>query len=137
MLIFIPGSVPSSKNSRRNFGHVSLPSELTEKWRENTACFWNKFRSHFIKECQGKQFPLIVGIHFVRKSKHKWDFINPCQTVQDEMMHKEWIADDNTSIMYPVPLKIDNLLWSYDSKNPGVYIRVLNNISEASLSFSK
>lgn len=137
MLIFIPGSVPSSKNGRQNFKGISLASKATLQWRANTALFWNKFRSHFKKQCEGKEFPLIVGMHFVRKTRHKWDFINPCETVQDEMTHKEWIEDDNTTIMYPVPLKVNDQLWSYDPKHPGVYIHVLENIEEASFSFSK
>jgi hypothetical protein len=74
--------------------------------------------------------PVIVGMHFVRGSRHKWDFINPAQTIQDEMTKSGWIEDDNADIILPVPLSINAKYWSYNKTKPGVYITLLNTFCE-------
>jgi hypothetical protein len=75
-----------------------------------------------------KKKPYCIGLHFVRGTNHKWDFINACQTVQDIMTSANWIYDDNFDEIYPVPFKIgwkgnDNY-YSIDKISPGVYIKV-------------
>lgn len=138
MLIFIPGNVPSSKNSRINLkSGVSLPSEATTLWRRRTQRYWSLYRKHFNMQCQGKGDFLIVGIHFIRGTRHKWDFINPCQTIQDEMTKHKWIEDDNTDCIMPFPMMVEGKFWSYDSKNPGVLIRVHSSIDDVTFSFPK
>ena len=139
MLIFIPGAVPSSKNGR-TFNiekRHSFASAATTKWRKNTAWYWSILRKEFVQQCIGKEKPLLIGMHFVRGSKHTWDFNNPCQTVQDEMVKNGWINDDNVENMFPLPLKVDDKLWSYDKENPGVYIRVLSSLEELTYNFKK
>ena len=64
-------------------------------------------------------------MHFVRKTHHRWDFNNATQVVQDLMSDYEWLEDDNTDIMYPVPFIIDGVYYTYDKKQPGVYIKVI------------
>jgi len=138
MLIFIPGKTPSSKNSRiRTRSGLFIASKATQLWRKFSATHWTRLRKEFVEQCIGKDAPVFVGMHFVRGTKHKWDFNNPCQTIQDEMTFHKWIEDDDSSIMLPVPLKIDGAFWSYDKINPGCYIRVLSSIEEAGINFSK
>lgn len=72
-----------------------------------------------------KELPLRIGFHFVRKTKHKFDQINPLQTIQDEMVRYGWIEDDNITILIPEPLLVDGTYFTYDPDTPGVYIKVL------------
>jgi len=138
MLIFIPGAVPSSKNSRiRTKSGLFIASKATQTWRKNTMQYWSLYRRAFVEQCIGKSQPFFVGLHFVRGTKHRWDFINPCQTVQDEMTHHGWIADDSVEEMLPLPLMVDGSYWSYDKNHAGVYIKVLSTPEEANFNFSK
>lgn len=138
MLIFIPGSVPSSKNSRiRTKSGLFIASKATQLWRKNTAPFWSKYRKEFVEQCIGKELPLFVGMHFVRGTHHNYDFVNPVQTIQDEMVHNGWIPDDNVGVLYPVPMMVDGKYSSYDKNNSGVYIRVYASIEEALFNFKK
>lgn len=123
-VIFIPGSVPSSKNSRRIVKGGTIASKAVYKYRKESKQFWEKYKSEFIKLLQGRTPPYEIGFYFVKKTSHKFDWINPCQTVQDEMVKYDWIEDDNIEVMVPFPFKIDGEYFHFDSKNPGVYIYV-------------
>jgi hypothetical protein len=137
MLLFIPYKVPSSKNSRMmTSGGKFIASKATQDWKKRTRQYWSILRKDFVQQCIGKEGILIVGFHFVRGTKHRWDFINPLQTVQDEMTAHQWISDDNADIMLPVPLKVNGEYWSYDKDKPGVYIKVLSSIEEATFNFT-
>jgi hypothetical protein len=117
--IFIPFSTPSSKNSRRNFGNRSLPSKATERWRKLTKDYWLTRKGEFLQMLEGKEKPYRVHMQFVRGTRHKFDYSNPCETVQDEMVKYGWLDDDNCTEMMPV---FD--LYSYNKENPGVWIYV-------------
>lgn len=130
-IIFIPHAVPSSKNSRfMTKSGLFIASQATQKYRKLTAPYWLKHKAEFKKIMQGKELPVILGMHFVRGSKHNWDFINPAQTIQDEMTKAGWIEDDNANIILTVPLNVNGKYWSYNKTNPGVYIAVLNSICD-------
>jgi len=138
MLIFIPGHVPSSKNSRRNTKTGrSFPSKATVLWRQVSRYYWGKYRKDFVQMSFGHESPLIVGLHFVRKTKHIWDFVNPVQTIQDEMVHQGWIPEDTVSQIFPVPLNVEGSYWSIDKNNPGVYIKILSSFAEADINYPK
>lgn len=124
MILFCEGNVPSSKNGRRWTGKYFVPSKATVKWRKNTKEWWDDNRDKFINAIKDKEKPLRIGVHFVRGSRHKYDWINPLQTIQDEMVKRGWIEDDDTSNIIPVPFKINKSYTSYDKKNPGVYIKI-------------
>jgi len=130
-VFFIPGAVPSSKNGRiMTRSGMFIASKATQKYRKLSAPYWKKYKDAFLKLMQGKDLPLIIGMHFVRGSRHRWDFINPAQTIQDEMTKAGWIEDDNAEIILPVPLNINAKYWSYDKTKPGVYITILNSFCE-------
>lgn len=127
--IFIPGNVPSSKNSRitnRKTGR-SFPSPLTVAYKEESKQWWQMYRGRFRELADPYSLPLLVGFLFVRKSSHKFDFVNPIQTVQDEMVHHGWLGDDNADVMVPMPLieSITGKCYITDENTPGVYIKVL------------
>ena len=130
-LLFIPGAVPSSKNSRmmtKNNGFIA--SKATQKYRKITPWYFKMHKAAFMKMLEGKQKPYVIGMHFVRATKHAWDFNNPCQTIQDEMVKNGYISDDNVHEMIPVPLKINGRFWTLNKTQAGVYITVLDSMCD-------
>lgn len=125
--IFIPGQVPSSKNSRVTNTKTgrTFPSKNTQEYKKSTLTYWQMYRGKFIELISGKTFPLIVGFFFIRKDNRKFDWVNPVQTIQDLMVDHDWLIDDNSTIMVPTPLisEYTNKTYSIDSDNPGVYIK--------------
>lgn len=123
--IFIPGNVPSSKNSKQWTGKFLTSSKNTHLWRKNTKIYWEQFKEEFLKQKGSSSLPLLVGMHFVRKSRHKFDFNNVTQTIQDEMVTYGWMEDDNSDLMLPLPLFKNNSSYTYDKLNPGVYLKII------------
>ena len=123
MNIFIPGNVPSSKNSRVWTGKFFVSSKAVTKWRKDTKPYWEDnlalFNDMLLDAYDGIS-PIRLEITFVRNSKHKFDYINPCQTIMDEMVKYGWLPDDNADIVIPVFEP-----YEYDKSNPGVYLEIL------------
>ena len=122
---WIPGNVPSSKNSR-SFNIAmrrSFVSKTAAKYMRDTKPYWLEYAEEFVNSLPERR-PVSVGFHFVRKTRHRYDFINPLQTVQDLMVKYGWLEDDNMDILVPHPLKIDGTFTTLDPKNPGVYIQI-------------
>ena len=117
--------MPSSKNNKVWTGKFLVWSKNAQKYKKETKEYWEENKEVFKKLIKNKKTPLIIGFHLVRKSKHKYDFVNPVQTLQDLMVLYEYLEDDNTTIMFPVPLEIDGSYDSYDKENPGVFIKIL------------
>lgn len=130
-VIFIRANTASSKNGRVfSIKHKkSFDSKQTREYKLASKQDYVDFEYVFKQMVEGHTKPYFIGFHFVRKSKHKYDFINPCQTVQDLMVQYGWIEDDNTTIMYPVPFKIDGRYETYNKDEPGVYVTIMNGKS--------
>ena len=124
--IFIPGNVPSSKNGRRWTGRYFIVSKQTARYYKNSKKDWVENKKEFLKLLKGKDSqnkkPYRISFKFVPKSRHKFDYINPAQTVQDQMVKFGWISDDNAQEILPIFLEFE-----YDKDNPGVYINVLKS----------
>ena len=118
--IFIPGNVPSSKNGRRWTGRYFIVSKQTARYYKESKKEWEKGKKKFKKLVKGLDKPYKVVFKFNRKSRHKFDYINPAQTIQDQMVKFEWIDDDNADEIVPYFEK-----FSYEKDNPGVYINIL------------
>lgn len=121
--IFIPTNVPSSKNSRRWTGKYFIGSKQTMRYYKETKGYWLEHKKDFlkmIKDLDSKK-PYKIAFKFVRKSRHKFDYLNPAQTVQDQMVKYGWISDDNADEMIPIFLD-----YEYNKDKPGVYISVIN-----------
>jgi len=73
---------------------------------------------------EGKEKPYKIGVHFIRGTHHKYDWVNPIQTIQDEMTHAGWIDDDNITEMVPFPFKIKGKYTGYNKEKPGFYLKV-------------
>lgn len=90
------------------------------KYRKDTKSFYQKYAPLFQKELKKHKLPVRIAFTFIRGTKHKFDYINPAQTVQDDMVTHGWIEDDNMVNMIPVfkPYK-------YDKEKPGVIIEII------------
>tara|TARA_R110001632_G_scaffold190875_1_gene311557 strand:- start:394 stop:774 length:381 start_codon:yes stop_codon:yes gene_type:complete len=119
---FIPGNVPSSKNGRRWTGKYFIASKATMKYRKDTKSFFEKYALEFKKELKKHTLPVKVSFTFIRGSKHKFDYINPAQTTQDDMVSYGWIEDDNCEFIIPVFEP-----YSYDKEKPGVIIKIIKS----------
>ena len=122
--IFIPGHVPSSKNSKRvmrlkNGKTLVINSKAVMKYKKESALYWNLGKGLFKKLLTNHDKPYRIFFLFVRKTKAKFDYINPAQTVQDIMTDHEWLVDDNCDELVPYFLK-----HVVNTKHPGVYVVV-------------
>jgi len=124
-LIFIPNNVPSSKNNKVWTGKYFIWSKRALAYKKDTKEQFLLNKDLFLLMLEGKEKPYIVGFHFVRNNKHKFDFVNMVQTMQDLMVEYEYLEDDNCDIMLPFPLIINDKYYQIDKNNPGVYIRIL------------
>jgi hypothetical protein len=98
---WIPGNVPSSKNGKRWTGKYLISSKTVMKYRKDTTKVYKKLAASFKKELVKYDLPVIISFKFFRGSRHKFDYINPAQTVQDDMVKHGWIEDDNMTYMIP------------------------------------
>lgn len=124
MMLFCEGNVPSSKNGRRWTGRYFLPSKATVDWRKSTKCWWEENAEAFQEMIKDKPLPLKIGMHFVRSSRHKYDWVNPVQTIQDEMVTHGWVEDDNIVYIVPFPFEMDKSYTTYNKENPGVFLKI-------------
>lgn len=125
--IFIPGNVPSSKNSRRlvvkNGKPKSYESKLCAAYKEQTRSYWINYTAAFKKLCIGKEKPIRVVFYFIRSSNRRFDWHNLVQLPLDLMSQNSWIDDDNISQIVPVPP--NGAGFHVNPKNPGVIISVI------------
>ena len=129
-MIFIPGNIPSLKNSKVKARNGIFSSPTVSKFlrslgiqgfnsRKKTVKGYvaldrpNKFealREQFARMKKGKGDPLIIGYHQVRNSKRLFDFSNSVEVLQDLMTAHDFIEDDNVKYVFPVPMTIDGHL---------------------------
>ena len=121
--IFIPGNVPSSKNSKIWTGKRLIWSKTATQYVKDTEKYWKEYSNVFNLEYHWRTEglkPLKVSFKFIRGSKHKFDYVNPLQTVLDLMVRYKWIPDDNADIILPIFEP-----YEYSKDNPGVVIKIL------------
>jgi len=154
-MIWIPGSVPSLKNSKvktnrgifssptvnkylRSIGIQSFSSKhkivkgYVDKSRPNQI---ELIREQFEQMKVGKENPIFIGYHQVRKTKALFDFSNSVEIIQDLLTAHDLIEDDNVQFVFPIPMSITGELptlqnlrtkqwYSVDKENPGVWLKV-------------
>lgn len=138
-MIFIPGNIPSLKNSKVKTSRGIFSSPTVSKFlrsigiqgfnsRKKTVKGYvdpnrpNQFealRSTFMSMKAGKNDPIIIGYHQVRSSKRLFDFSNSVEILQDLMTAHDFIEDDNVKHVFPVPMSIDGKF--IDPKNPRAF----------------
>lgn len=123
-MIFIPGNVPSSKNGKQWTGKMLIHSKAMQKYIKNTKGAWQELKEAFLEEIGDKEKPHLIGMHFAKGTRHKFDWVNCVETIQDMMTHHGWIEDDNVEEMIPIPFKRNGYFYTVDKNNPGAYIKV-------------
>ena len=129
-MLFIEGNFPSFKNSKQMTKQGFLiMSKTVRNYLKEYEYQWKdeENKKIFLEMLHGLEKPYKIAIHFVRGTKHKYDWVNMVQGVQDLMVKHNWIEDDNTDIMYPSLLEIEGSYSSYSKETPGVYISVENS----------
>lgn len=125
MEIFIPGNVPSSKNSRMmTKSGLLIKPPLCFKYEKATKDIFVEKSKEFREYVGEIDKPLFIRLHFVRDSKRRCDFHNLTQFIADLLVKNGWIEDDNMNQVFFVPYKIEGKWYSVDKENCGVWIKV-------------
>ena len=98
--IILYGFIPSKKNNRRNFWHISLPSETYTEWHKRIVNVLSWIEWNF------KSFPCKITIKSVAWDRVKSDIDNQAQSIFDTFTDLWIIPDDNRFIV--TELKIEN-----------------------------
>ncbi len=143
-MIFIPYNVPSLKTKRvagkyrpktvskylrqigiRNYNSrkkiVTGYKEGLKTYRPNL--FKEKIGDYFLN----REYPIWLGLHFVRGNKKKADFNNLSHLICDLLTAHDFIEDDSMDYLLPIPLVLNNKVYSYDKEKPGVWLKILTN----------
>lgn len=140
-MVFIKHSVPSLKNSKIATSRGVFASKTVGKYlrkhgiqhysasRKTVDCYKTIPMTFPVDELKklfdGHEYPIIVGMHFVRDSKRSFDFNNANAIIMDLLTAFDIIEDDDMSVCFPQVLWIDDKHYSVDKENPGVYISIL------------
>lgn len=119
-MIFIPGNVPSSKNSKQWTGKMLISSKTVRNYIKEHEKEWALYKNDFLKLVKNKPKPYKVTFYFIRDTKRKFDYINACQLPCDLMVKLGWIDDDNCDEIIPVFLG-----YKVDKESAGIEISVL------------
>lgn len=139
--IFIPFNTPSLKNSKIKTSRGVFRSKTVSKYlreigvqnyspsRKEVKEYKtrpNLFREAFEKaKWEKPETVIVLGFHFVRGTRHKFDFGNISQAPLDLMTAHDFIEDDNMDFVIPMPYKKKGKWYTYSKENPGVFIKVL------------
>lgn len=89
--ITITGQPYSKKNSRRNFGHVSLPSKAYERFHEDALWQLKKIKIKFTGRVH-------IQYIFYQKGKMRQDADNAIASINDVLQDAGIIKDDNNIV---------------------------------------
>jgi len=89
-------------------------------YRQKSGHYYGLYGPQFKAQYDLETGPREIGFKFFRNSRHKFDYLNPAQTVQDEMVKYGWLEDDNMLCIIPVFFE-----YEYDKLNPGVEINLM------------
>lgn len=121
--VFVPFNTPSSKNGRQWTGKHLIASKATQKWRKLSKPYWKSEKPKFLQMIQGLPKPLNLEFTFIRDSRRKFDYVNPLQTILDEMVAYGWIEDDDCLNVKPF-----FGTYSVNKLKAGVIIKVKDDI---------
>lgn len=126
-MIFIQGNFPSFKNSKQFTGKFFIMSKTVQKYLKKYEAHWKDVPDDF-KNLKEEDFPITVGLHFIRGTAHRWDFHNMVQGVADLMVKHSWIPDDSMDYFIPQVLYMDGKHYGYDKDHPGVWIKLVKKV---------
>lgn len=141
---FVPGNVPSLKNSRICTKKGSFPSKTVTKYLRNIGVAKYSSSKQIVvnyktkpnlfekavapmKEVLNKRaavwdVPHVVGLFFIRNSKRKFDWINAAQIICDLLTAHGVIEDDNMDYLIPTPIQVAGSWYTVDKDRPGCII---------------
>jgi hypothetical protein len=117
---WIPGNTPSSKNGKVWTGRYFVVSNSVRKWQSGSKGAWKDQKDDFVNLTSGLPMPLFVHLTFIRNRRSLFDYYGPGETIMDEMVHRNWVNDDNVYQVVPVFGK-----FVHNPSNPGCIIRLL------------
>ena len=121
--IFIPGEVPSKKNSKqivhKGGRPILISSDFTKYYERNAMIFYNVMRSNWMAMIRDKEPPYSVEFTLARRTSQRFDYLNLGQIIQDMMVSGKWVEDDNSNFIIPLFGK------AYKSELFGVWIRTV------------
>lgn len=118
--IFIPGNIPSLKNSKQvTRSGAILPSKTVKKYLDYYNFFWCIYEIDFLNFIKNKSKPYNIDFLFIRDSKRKFDYINIAQAPLDLMQSHNWIKDDDALNVKPYFSD-----FKVDKENCGVIIKL-------------
>ena len=139
MRIFIPGNVPSSKNSKvmtkkgifhsktvrkylQKLGVKKYSAKGFENYKNRPNLFLKAVSPLKMEILKSDPPPFLVTFFFVRGTRHRFDFINACQIICDLLVAHGVIEDDNMDFLIPMPVRIDGEWYNYNKESPGVWL---------------
>lgn len=142
-LIWIEGHVPSLKNSKVKTSRGIFSSKSVKKYladlgiqrysssrkevvgyKTKPNIFERDIVPQILELLKDKEAPYEIGFHFVRKSRHSFDFNNANQLIADIMVAHNCLEDDNMDYFIPYAFKINDRFYSYNKENSGVWIKI-------------
>jgi len=120
--VWMPFNTPSSKNGRRWTGKYFIASKQTMNYQKLTKDVFEREAVEFRAVYDSLKKPVEISFKYIRGSRHKFDYVNPLQTSQDEMVKAGWIDDDNADCIIPVFEQ-----YEYNKENPGTWITITKN----------
>lgn len=117
--IFISGNVPSSKNGKRWTGKYLIHSKTTMRYIKDSKEEYKNHTKEFKEFVKILKEPYTISFKFYRKTRRRFDYVNPLQTVQDLMVKYDWLEDDSSDHLLPVFER-----YEYSKDAPGVLITI-------------
>lgn len=140
--VFVPGNVPSLKNSKVKTSKGIFPSKTVMKYLREMGIqaysaskktvteyktrpnLFKDYANQISKLLVGKTAPYVICFHFVRKTKADFDFNNANQIILDLLTAHKVIEDDNMRFVIPAAMQIADKWYTVDKDKPGVWITV-------------
>jgi len=69
-------------------------------------------------ELKCRKPPYLIGLHFVRDSKRKFDWMNSAAIICDLLVAHDVIEDDNMDYLIPSPFLINSVWYQIDKEFP-------------------
>lgn len=137
--VFVPGEVPSLKNSKIKTANGVFPSKAVSNYLHSLGIQRygkdgvkgyklrpNLFEARIARlRCDlfGCCKPIRLGFYFVRGTKRRFDLINAAQIVCDLLVAHGVIEDDDSKNLIPVFVPDETgFAHCVDKNNPGVWI---------------
>ena len=120
--IFIPGEVPSAKNSKVWTGKYLVYSKVASTYIRKTSMIWknksliNQFRKRILEVKQ----PYKLSFKLIRNSHRRFDYVNLIQLPLDLMVTNGWLEDDNSNVVFPIFEQ-----YEINKMSPGIIISLI------------